>query len=180
MTNKFEDLTGRIFSRWTVIKRAKSRGKNTYWWCQCSCKNQTIKQVARSSLVKGLERKGSVSCGCYRKEALIKARTTHGLSYTQLYNNMLNKFRHNKMALTKLTEQEQKRMILIYQIRDWFNSFGSKWHVDHIIPISKDGLHHPDNLQIIPAEYNLNKAAKLDYRMPEELAFRLEAARTLP
>jgi len=38
---------------------------------------------------------------------------------------------------------------------------GIQHHVDHIIPLSKGGLHHPDNLQILTAEENLKKGAKL-------------------
>ena len=40
-----------------------------------------------------------------------------------------------------------------------------KYHVDHIIPLSRGGKHHQDNLQIILAEENLKKYNKL----PEEL-----------
>jgi 5-methylcytosine-specific restriction endonuclease McrA len=41
-----------------------------------------------------------------------------------------------------------------------------EYHVDHRIPISRGGLHHPDNLWVIPATENLRKYNKL----PEELA----------
>ena len=41
---------------------------------------------------------------------------------------------------------------------------GAGWtafHVDHIIPLSKGGLHHEDNLRIIPAITNLRKGSKI-------------------
>jgi 5-methylcytosine-specific restriction endonuclease McrA len=31
------------------------------------------------------------------------------------------------------------------------------FHVDHIIPVSKGGTHSPENLQIVPAKWNLQK-----------------------
>ena len=34
---------------------------------------------------------------------------------------------------------------------------GFAWHVDHIIPLSKGGLHKPTNLQVVPATWNLRK-----------------------
>ena len=43
---------------------------------------------------------------------------------------------------------------------------GLDWHVDHIRPLSKGGLHHPDNLQIVQKKYNLEKHAKLNFRNP--------------
>jgi hypothetical protein len=39
----------------------------------------------------------------------------------------------------------------------------SGYHVDHIIPLSKNGKHHPDNLQYLPAAVNLSKRANMSY-----------------
>jgi len=36
------------------------------------------------------------------------------------------------------------------------------WHVDHIQPISKGGLHHPSNLQLMRGEENVRKHARWD------------------
>ena len=41
------------------------------------------------------------------------------------------------------------------------NSCGEKFHVDHIHPISKGGLHVFDNLQILSAEENLKKGSSI-------------------
>lgn len=52
----------------------------------------------------------------------------------------------------------------IYWICSRLNA-GVPWtpfHVDHIIPLSKGGLHHEDNLQILPAFENLRKGSKLE------------------
>ena len=38
---------------------------------------------------------------------------------------------------------------------------GTRYHVDHIIPLSKGGLHHQDNLQVMRADFNLRKANKI-------------------
>jgi hypothetical protein len=39
---------------------------------------------------------------------------------------------------------------------------GMSFHVDHIMPISRGGLHHENNLQVIPALINLRKHAKIE------------------
>ena len=36
------------------------------------------------------------------------------------------------------------------------------WHVDHIKPLSKGGLHHPSNLQLMRGEENVRKNARWD------------------
>ena len=41
------------------------------------------------------------------------------------------------------------------------NETGMAHHVDHIMPLSKGGLHHQDNLQVLTATENLKKGAKL-------------------
>lgn len=38
---------------------------------------------------------------------------------------------------------------------------GIKHHVDHIIPIAKNGPHHQDNLQILPWRINFRKGSKI-------------------
>jgi hypothetical protein len=44
------------------------------------------------------------------------------------------------------------------------------YHVDHIIPISRDGLHHQDNLCYLPAKLNIAKGNKLPDEVPEIMA----------
>ena len=50
----------------------------------------------------------------------------------------------------ELTVEEQKRIDDLYIICSQLNHDKIDFHVDHIQPISKGGLHHPDNLQILP------------------------------
>jgi hypothetical protein len=38
-----------------------------------------------------------------------------------------------------------------------------RYHVDHVMPLSKDGLHDKDNIQLLCPKCNLSKAAKDPY-----------------
>ncbi len=81
---KFIDLTGKVFGRWTVIKKIGMYKNDTmYWECQCSCEAKTIKVIAG----KGLKRGGSTSCGCYQKERMSKVhfKDLTGQTFNQLY-----------------------------------------------------------------------------------------------
>tara|TARA_B100000161_G_C33498883_1_gene390669 strand:+ start:350 stop:973 length:624 start_codon:yes stop_codon:yes gene_type:complete len=65
--------------------------------------------------------------------------------------------------LSRLSIKEKFELKEIYKERDLLNiHYGfCKYHVDHIIPLSKGGKHHPDNLQIILATQNLQKGSKI-------------------
>lgn len=59
-TGCYEDLTGKRFGEWTVIKRADDQTKSNgaKWWCRCSCGKEKI--VWGKYLRNGT----SKSCGC--------------------------------------------------------------------------------------------------------------------
>lgn len=61
-----------------------------------------------------------------------------------------------------LSPEELDKIYKIYErCRLISEATGIKHHVDHIMPLSKGGLHHPDNLQILTAEENLKKGDRI-------------------
>jgi hypothetical protein len=67
-----------------------------------------------------------------------------------------------KESWDKLSKEEKKIVNVIYETSIRIsNCIGIKFHVDHVIPLSKGGKHIPSNLQILPAIINLKKANKL-------------------
>lgn len=65
-------------------------------------------------------------------------------------------------AIVPLTPEEQAKIIGLYaEMRALTEIIGIQYHVDHIVPLSKGGLHHPSNLQILRGVDNLRKGAKL-------------------
>jgi hydroxylamine reductase (hybrid-cluster protein) len=42
-------------------------------------------------------------------------------------------------------------------------------HIDHIIPLAKNGIHHIYNLRLLPEKINISKQDRLDSEMPEEI-----------
>jgi hypothetical protein len=80
----FRDLTGQVFDRITVVKRAPNQGKDLAWFVKCLCGTEKI--VLGNGLKMGLVK----SCGCLQKEIVSKVMTTHGLSRTRLHNIWTN------------------------------------------------------------------------------------------
>lgn len=77
---KFIDLTGRKFTRLTVIKRGPNKKNATRWRCICDCGTTTL--VHSYSLLK----ETSKSCGCLKNENTAKLNVTHGMSHHPLYS----------------------------------------------------------------------------------------------
>lgn len=74
---RFIDLTGRKFSKLTVISKGKANNNGSITWlCSCDCGRDTI--TAGSLLIKGATR----SCGCLKGEHS----TIHGMSHTRLHD----------------------------------------------------------------------------------------------
>ena len=85
-------------------------------------------------------------------------------------NNYCANYRALKLKATPvLTKQELKDIELYYILAQYLSEFGTKHHVDHIIPLSKGGLHHPDNLQVLTERDNRCKNAKLNYKCKDEV-----------
>jgi RNA polymerase sigma factor (sigma-70 family) len=67
-----------------------------------------------------------------------------------------------------LTKEQKDQIRLIYdKARSLTEATGVEHHVDHIKPVSKGGLHVPENLQIVTAKENLVKSNKWDEEVPD-------------
>ena len=65
-------------------------------------------------------------------------------------------------AQTPLLTEEEKRVISdLYQFRDSLNQAAGHiaFHVDHIKPLARGGLHHPGNLRVTTSRENMAKGA---------------------
>lgn len=74
--------------------------------------------------------------------------------------------RRRAKAATVLSAEEMGQVKAVYRLRYTLSrETGAEYHVDHHIPLSRGGKHHPDNLWVVPAAENLRKGSKL----PSEL-----------
>jgi len=74
--SKKTDITGKVYSRLTVLSYFGKLNKTNRWLCQCICGNKIITSIA------SLNYGSTKSCGCYGKEqrlkGVIEKKTKHG------------------------------------------------------------------------------------------------------
>lgn len=79
------DLTGKRFSRWSVITQAGNTPRGgALWLCVCDC------GAERPVLGADLRNGKSVSCGCARTERVGRLNKSHGASGTRLHQAWKN------------------------------------------------------------------------------------------
>ncbi len=160
-----KNLIGQKFGKLTVAEFSYVRDEASYWLCKCNCGNECI-VVCRS-----LTSNNTKSCGCLHKEItskMCKARIgkdnpvyKHGLSDTKAYDNQMNSKRRANIRNQTPLDADFKKIRSIYLFCEILNQQVEDYEVDHIKPISKGGLHHQDNLQILRSDLNRRKSDKI-------------------
>lgn len=84
-------------------------------------------------------------------------------------NNRKRQALHRGCAVS-LTKVEKAQMTAIYEKSIQITiETGVEHQVDHILPMSRGGLHHPDNLQVVTKAYNLAKKDLTEFEFAESL-----------
>ena len=116
-----------------------------------------------------------------RKAASDKAWRKHNPEITQEHHRQRRAKKKN--AQVTLTSNEKQKLFLLERTRQELQTeTGRAYHIDHILPISHGGIHHPINLKILEGAENISKRDKI---LPEAIAlapehFRLYSERVSP
>ncbi len=112
----FQDLTGKTFSRWTVLKYAgPDKSRMSLWLCRCSCGTEL--PVRSVSLRQGISR----SCGCLKAEVASTFHRKHGKTGTPEYKAWTHMIERCENPNTKKYHNHGGRGIKV--CKQWRESF---------------------------------------------------------
>ena len=65
-SSTFDDITGKVFGKLTVLKRVENKDNRPHFLCKCECLNEKV--VSSKNLKSG----HTTSCGCFRRDSKFK------------------------------------------------------------------------------------------------------------
>jgi hypothetical protein len=172
----YNDLTGKVFERLTVLGIDHKSNHGIYWKCQCSCGNFSV--VRCDGLVTGNTR----SCGCLMldmsREKAKRLFTKHGLSGTKEYSDEKSRKRrelkivHDYLWTDKMTSLIKKIqpacVICGMTDQEHLEKYGTHLNIDHVLPLSKGYGLKPGNAVVLCQHHNGKKLAKKLNELPVE------------
>lgn len=153
---------GEVFGRLTVIGCIGKRNKRYLYLCKCICGNEKV--VKAVSLRTG----ETTSCGCYNRDRIREACTTHGMSETLEYNRMKS---HKRRELKRSIDFEWT-VEMEQDLKNFFTSCvicnsTEKLCTDHVKPLSKGYGLRPGNAVRLCSRCNSIKWAHDLTHIPE-------------
>lgn len=175
------NLAGLQVGKLTVVaidpKAPRGANKNVRWLCLCSCGN--TKSLLGGNLVRGMPQ----NCGCSRvwgvpskhptPEDARKANSARAYAWNKAnpaaykratktwYENHKGTAFSGSYEYSKRRRSQRCLCCSDEEINEFYKLRPSGFHVDHIYPLSRGGLHCRKNMQHLLAIENFKKGARL-------------------
>lgn len=162
MGRKAFDMTGLRYGQLVAVKRVADRERKEPWWLfNCDC-GKTTEAVAAA-----VRRGDTTSCGCYRDSLVgeLAPNFKHGLCLNPEMQNFYKKksLARRRNAVGEITKAELEEQFAEQQGCCYWcdDPLDSTKQLDHVVPISRGGLHVIENAVWACPPCNRQKHAKL-------------------
>ena len=99
---------------------------------------------------------------CRKHPGVFERFTAGGTCPICKYILVAKRYALKKEASIPLTPKENKAIDSVYaEAKRRGEETGNSFHVDHILPLSRGGVHHPINLRVLPGIENISKKATI-------------------
>jgi hypothetical protein len=144
---------------WAIENREKSNAHKREYELKNSEKIRKIKKKYREKNIERIKAKSKAYYEANRKKV-----KEYGKAYRKANKDKRTNLEARRRALKfratiRLTELDKFVIDEMYELaKIRTEQTGFDWHVDHIVPLTKGGLHKPTNLQVVPAIWNILKS----------------------
>lgn len=152
------DMSGVTCGKLTVLSRASRSGssRSAMWNCMCEC--GTLVTCSGDKLRRGHTK----SCGCIRGETLL----ARNLELNPESGNARDRRLRDNHERAGVRREYPKKELVIERDGPVCGICGlyvdeNDWHLDHVIPVTRDGLDLYSNVQVSHPSCNIRKNNKL-------------------
>lgn len=131
--------------------------------CECSTcgKRKSAFEMVKNK-VGPFKRRGI--CKSCKNKTVQKWKESHKEQVGNYQRAYVSKRRALKVAATHPDHDPQKELAFAALARELEALTGEPYAIDHVWPLAKGGIHHHENLQVIPASWNSEKGASMEWR----------------
>ncbi len=147
--HRVADLTGKRFTRLTVIEFAGRNKHNLILWrCLCDCGNEAI--CSSYSLQETIPRRAKRSCGCLGRDSTSARSKTHGMTHTPTFSSWRGMLHRCEVATATGFDRYGGRGISVcerwHNFADFFADMGVRPSLNHQIERKdNNGNYEPSN-----------------------------------
>ena len=92
-----------------------------------------------------------------------RSKKKHAENPQQTLERGKRRLQRMRLATPALTAEERQQIAALYMdAREATEKTGIVHHVDHVVPIARGGLNHPENMRVITRDENLRKGVRID------------------
>jgi hypothetical protein len=138
-------MVGKEFGRLTVLSEFKKHnGKRNITFLRCRCVCGNVKDINAQHVKRG----NTISCGCFNKERVIEAKSSHGMFGTSFYNCWINMIKRCDYINGEDFIHYGGRGITVCERWRSFENFHKDMYESYLVHIKEHGDHNTSFIRI--------------------------------